>query len=124
LAIIMAIKKSPSVWCGRALFLIGGHRRDRTVDLPIKSRLLYQLSYVPNEKALERCPRPKFLASPSGALRTSSVQCFTYIAAHRFYVNKFEPDGSPKVAVPYEMNFKIAHNLPANGQLASRVSLL
>ena len=30
-------------------FLFGGHSWDRTNDLPIKSRLLYQLSYMPNE---------------------------------------------------------------------------
>ena len=46
--------------------MIGGHSWDRTNDLPIKSRLLYQLSYMPNEKALDRCPGPEFLASPTG----------------------------------------------------------
>ncbi len=30
--------------------MLGGHSWDRTNDLPIKSRLLYQLSYVPISK--------------------------------------------------------------------------
>ena len=33
----------------KGYFLLGGHSWDRTNDLPIKSRLLYQLSYMPNE---------------------------------------------------------------------------
>ena len=32
---------------GPAPLIIGGRRRDRTFDLTIKSRLLYQLSYAP-----------------------------------------------------------------------------
>lgn len=33
-------------------FLFGGHARIRTEDLPIKSRLLYQLSYVSKTKGV------------------------------------------------------------------------
>ena len=45
---------------GRAVLMFGGHSWDRTNDLPIKSRLLYQLSYMPNEKTLGWCPGPVF----------------------------------------------------------------
>ena len=34
----------------RAVSVNGGRSRDRTYDLPIKSRLLYQLSYVPEKQ--------------------------------------------------------------------------
>ena len=36
----------------------GGHSWDRTNDLPIKSRLLYQLSYVPIKGNLVYLPAP------------------------------------------------------------------
>ena len=35
--------------------MFGGHSWDRTNDLPIKSRLLYQLSYVPVRKKGNVC---------------------------------------------------------------------
>ena len=39
--------------------MFGGHSWDRTNDLPIKSRLLYQLSYVPEKQEKTRGPAEK-----------------------------------------------------------------
>ena len=50
---------------GRALVVLnGGHTWVRTKDLPIKSRLLYQLSYMPNEEAPDGNPGPEFFGVP------------------------------------------------------------
>jgi len=83
----------------------GGHSWDRTNDLPIKSRLLYQLSYMPTVKR----PRTWFCSGPlfgvlDGCASNLVGTTFLFVADWTFYVNKFKP----RTGKPHENSIPVS----------------